>query len=80
MKHEAGTLFTVLKRFSDAQINLTRIESRPARNNPGNYVFFADFEGSDQDKRVAEALDAVREASMSFKFLGCYKAYKGATE
>jgi prephenate dehydratase/chorismate mutase len=72
LKHEAGTLFTVLKRFSDAQINLTRIESRPARNNLGNYVFFADFEGSDQDKRVAEALDAVREASMSFKFLGCY--------
>ncbi len=80
VKHEAGALFDVLKRFSDAQINLTRIESRPARNNLGNYVFFADFEGSDQDKKVADALAEVKEEAMNYKFLGCYKSYRGVTE
>jgi prephenate dehydratase/chorismate mutase/prephenate dehydratase len=80
VKHEAGALYAILKQFSDAGINLTRIESRPARNIPGNYVFFSDFEGSDQDERVVQALDAVREKSMSFKFLGCYKSNRGAVE
>ena len=80
VKHEAGALFNVLKRFSDARINLTRIESRPARNNLGSYVFFADFEGSDQDKRIVDALAAVKGEAMSYTFLGCYKSNKGVTE
>ena len=48
LKDEAGALFSILKIFSDRAINLTRIESRPHRNDPGNYVFFTDFEGSRQ--------------------------------
>lgn len=77
LKHEAGALFDALKIFSDRGINLTRIESRPARANPGNYVFFSDFEGSDKDEKVIDALKAMQERTIGFKFLGCYKSYKG---
>jgi prephenate dehydratase/chorismate mutase/prephenate dehydratase len=79
LKDEAGALFSILKIFSDRAINLTRIESRPARNDPGNYVFFSDFEGSDKDEKVIDALKAVQEKTKSLQFLGCYKSHKGTT-
>jgi prephenate dehydratase/chorismate mutase len=78
VKHKAGGLFAVLKTFYDKGINLTRIESRPLKNDPGKYVFFMDFEGSEHEDRVANALKKVMKSTTSFKFLGCYKSYKGA--
>jgi prephenate dehydratase/chorismate mutase len=72
LTHRAGELFGMLKIFSDRGINITRIESRPLRSDPGAYAFFLDFEGSDRDKRVIEALDAARERAKVFTFLGCY--------
>lgn len=77
LNHEAGALCSVLKAFSDRGINLTRIESRPARTELGKYVFFADFEGSDTDEKVKEAMDGVQKDAVSFKFLGCYNSYRG---
>ena len=71
-EHRAGALFRVLKEFADAEINLTRIESLPSRNIPGTYVFFLDFQGSDQDPKVKEVLRRVEDLSLVFKFLGCY--------
>jgi prephenate dehydratase/chorismate mutase len=78
VKHEAGGLFTALKTFYDKGINLTRIESRPLKKDPGKYVFFLDFEGSDKEDKVADALKKALKSTTSFKFLGCYKSYKGA--
>ena len=71
--HRPGGLFSALKVLSDAYINMTRIESRPLRNDPGSYAFFVDLEGSDKDPKVAAALDAISKATTTFKFLGCYK-------
>lgn len=74
--HKAGALFSVLKVFSDAGINLTRIESRPLRDDPGNFAFLVDFQGSSNDKKVASALEDVKKNSEVYKFLGCYKEAK----
>ena len=74
LRHRPGELFAVLKILSDRDINITRIESRPLRDDPGGYAFFLDFEGSDADSRVMEALDAIRNRSKTFKLLGCYAA------
>jgi prephenate dehydratase/chorismate mutase/prephenate dehydratase len=71
-KHEAGALFSVLKLFSDADINLTRIESRPFRSDPGNYAFLLDFKGSYNDRGVKDILNQVKARADLFKFLGCY--------
>jgi prephenate dehydratase/chorismate mutase len=76
LRHEAGSLFSILRIFSDNAINLTRIESRPFRSDPGNYVFFTDFEGSDKDKKVMDVLKAIQEKTKSYKFCGCYRSYK----
>lgn len=70
--HSAGALFNVLQLFAKGCINLTRIASMPRRSDPGNYDFFLDFEGSDQDAHVAQILERVRSRATSFRFLGCY--------
>ncbi|MEW6722572.1 MAG: prephenate dehydratase [Candidatus Micrarchaeota archaeon] len=71
--HRAGALLSVLKVFSDSGINLTRIESRPIRKDPGKFAFLLDFQGSDRDAKVAKALEQVKSEAQVFKFLGCYK-------
>ncbi len=71
---KAGALFSVLKVFFDRSLNLTRIESRPLRSSPGEYIFFADFEGSDRDKNVIAALKKVRDSVKNYKFHGCYRS------
>jgi prephenate dehydratase/chorismate mutase/prephenate dehydratase len=75
-EHRAGALYRVLKEFADAEINLTRIESLPSRDIPGNYVFFLDFQGSNKDPKVTRVLSRVEEMSLVFKFLGCYPTAK----
>ncbi|MBA4417836.1 MAG: prephenate dehydratase [Syntrophus sp. (in: bacteria)] len=74
--HEAGALFSILKIFSDRRISLTRIESRPVRTGLGNYTFFLDFEGSNKDEKVINALMDVEQNTVKYKFLGCYRGRK----
>ena len=70
--HEAGSLFDVLRLFADSKINLTRIASTPRRDDPGNYNFFLDFEGSPEDKPVARVLKEMESKTIELKFLGNY--------
>jgi chorismate mutase/prephenate dehydratase len=70
--HTPGTLFRVLEVFYEKRINLTRIESRPKKEKPWEYVFFIDFEGHATDPHVAQALDEVKERVLSVKVLGSY--------
>ena len=71
--HRPGGLFSVLKVLADENINMTRIESRPMRHDPGIYAFFVDFQGSDKDERVKGVLEAIQKQTTAFKFLGCYE-------
>ena len=74
--HRAGSLFAVLKIFAEGGINLTRIESMPNREDPGNYYFFLDFEGDIRDEKIKQVLEAVVQHTIMYKFLGCYKEVK----
>lgn len=67
-----GSLHDILGEFARRQVNLTKIESRPARTGLGQYIFFLDAEGSLEDVNVREAVEAVREKSLWFKSLGSY--------
>jgi prephenate dehydratase/chorismate mutase/prephenate dehydratase len=69
----AGTLFEVLKLFSEADMNLTRIESMPRRDLPGSYYFFLDFIGNSYDKKTVNILAEIEKVSTKYNFLGCYK-------
>lgn len=72
VEHRPGALYTVLGEFAWRGINLTRIESRPAKRRLGDYLFFLDFCGSQKEPRVRDALRGVAEKASSLKILGSY--------
>jgi prephenate dehydratase len=61
-----------LQEFSSRAVNLSRIESRPARQGLGRYMFFCDLEGAVDDAAIAEALEALRAKAESVRILGSY--------
>lgn len=71
-----GSLFHLLQELAVNQINLVRIESRPARTELGEYIFFMDMEGSTQDANIITALTVLQHKSLWFKNLGSYPVYK----
>lgn len=71
--HKPGALFSVLKIFYEAKVNLTRIESRPIVKDPGKFAFLVDFEGSDNDQKISDLLSKIKEETAMFKLLGCFK-------
>ena len=73
-KHKAGALFKALQPFAVYDVNLTKIESRPTKKEPWEYVFFVDLEGHRKEDRVAKALKELEENCSFFKVLGSYPA------
>jgi prephenate dehydratase len=71
-----GALLSILQEFSLRTVNLTRLESRPARTGLGRYVFFIDAEGSRaRDLPLAAALDAIEQGGIAHVIaLGSYRA------
>ena len=78
IKDKPGGLYSVLGEFSQRRINLTKIESRPAKTTLGHYFFFIDMEGHREDAIIAEALKEVKAGSSFYKFLGSYPRAKMA--
>lgn len=67
-----GALVDALAEFSSRGINLTRIESRPSRQELGVYMFFCDLEGVLEDDLVAAAIEGLRSKAGSVRILGSY--------
>ena len=74
IKDEVGALYHILEPVATARLNLTKIESRPTRRRPWEYVFFVDFEGHQSDAGVQRVLAALRERCLFLKVLGSYPA------
>jgi chorismate mutase/prephenate dehydratase len=74
MRNESGALYRILEPCARLGINLTKIESRPARWRPFEYVIFVDLEGHGDDPPVATALREIGERTVFLKVLGSYPA------
>ncbi len=72
VKHVAGALHEVLSIFKAANINMSRIESRPSRSKAWEYCFFVDIEGHAENQKTAEALDKMRKHCTLMTVLGSY--------
>lgn len=53
-------------------LNMTKIESRPIKNSPGEYCFFIEFKGDIAEPSVQAVVRRLEEYSKNFKLLGCY--------
>src|ERR1700674_2626305 len=68
-----GALFKALSVFALRDISLSKIESRPMRGRPWEYVFYADFLRGD-DEVARNALRHLAESASPVKVLGIYQA------
>ena len=73
-RNRPGALHDLLKPLVDEGVDMTRIESRPARSGDWEYVFFIDVRGHIQDPGVARAVDKMRGQAGLFRHLGSYPA------
>jgi prephenate dehydratase len=74
--NRAGVLYEQLWEFASRGIDLTRIESRPAKRVLGEYLFFLDVAGHKTEPDVAAALGAVASNSSFFRLLGSYARWR----
>lgn len=72
VRDKPGALFEALGPFAEQKVNLTKIESRPSKKKPWEYVFFVDMEGHLEDKAVHQAIAALREDAVDLRVLGSY--------
>ncbi len=71
---KAGSLLEMLEQFAARGVNLSRIESRPIGDKPGEYSFSMDALGHIAEARVAEALIGLKRTCPVVVFLGSYPA------
>lgn len=71
--HQPGALYRALGALAKRNLNLLKLESRPARNRPWEYVFYLDFEGDQADPAVTAALAELREHTSFCKVLGSFE-------
>jgi arogenate/prephenate dehydratase len=68
-----GALFKALSVFALRDINLTKLESRPIRGRPWEYLFYVEVEARRDDLLCARALTHLAEFARWTRVLGTYK-------
>ena len=71
-KNLPGALFRCLSVFALRDLNLTKIESRPLRGRPWEYLFYLDFQGNSSSGLARNALKNLSESTDFLRVLGCY--------
>lgn len=71
-----GSLYRILDIFNLWDINMARIESRPAKDKLGKYIFFIDIKGHKDDGDVKDALTMVMKKTSFYKLLGSYPEFQ----
>ena len=70
--HQPGSLYQCLGALATNQINMLKLESRPSRQRPWEYVFYLDFEGHREDATVRNALADLAIHTTFCKVLGSF--------
>ena len=70
--NQPGSLVDILTVFKENNLNLSYIESRPAKKVFGDYTFFIDFEGHINDPEVQKTIGKIAPLVNFYRFLGSY--------
>ena len=73
-----GSLYKALGPIATNGLNLTKIESRPARERPWDYYFYADVEGDPADPRYHSAITELQEYCIFVNVLGAFHVLNSA--
>ena len=74
--HRPGGLLGLLQVISQYGVNMTKIESRPVKNRPGDYRFFIEAEADIGSSETKAMLAAIEERALEWKLLGAYSCLK----
>jgi prephenate dehydratase len=75
LPHRPGTLARALAVFAAAGLNLTKLESRPDRTTPWQYLFYLDVEAGTADRAMAAALRDLAAQGAVVTVLGDYARF-----
>lgn len=67
-----GSLLAILHEFSDRQINLSKLESRPTKERLGEYCFFIDCDGHADEPPLLHAISSLATKIFRVDILGSY--------
>jgi prephenate dehydratase len=73
-KNVPGALFRALSALALRDLNLVKIESRPLRGKPWEYLFYLDLLGHREEKNVQNALSHLAEVADFLRVLGSYRS------
>jgi len=71
-KNDAGALHNLLEPLSKHKVSMTRIESRPSKNNNWEYLFYLDLDGHIKDESLKKASKEIKKEASLYRFLGSY--------
>lgn len=74
-ENKSGALLEILQIFSDYNINLSYIDSRPSKTKFGEYTFFVDFDGHVKDDKIKNAISEIQQKAKYFRNLGSYEKF-----
>lgn len=74
MRNTPGALFRALAALALRDLNLVKVESRPLRGKPWEYMFYLDLIGRQNDDAVRNALRHLTEMADFLRVLGSYRA------
>ncbi|WP_172418795.1 prephenate dehydratase [Geobacillus icigianus] len=74
-KDQPGALHQVLSAFAWRRLNLTKIESRPAKTGLGNYFFIIDIDAPKDDVLIPGAMAEIEALGCTVQLLGSYPYY-----
>lgn len=72
--HRPGSLLELLQIIAKHNVNMTKIESRPVKDRPGDYRFFIEADSDIGSTSAQEMLAAIKEKTLECKILGAYKS------
>jgi prephenate dehydratase len=72
-----GSLFKALSVFALRDIDLAKLESRPLRGRPWEYLFYVDLNASREEPRSARAIEHLEEFATFVRVLGSYARWRG---
>jgi|SoiMethySBSTD1v2_1073268.scaffolds.fasta_scaffold564450_1 prephenate dehydratase len=71
-----GALYHSLRPFAERQVDLAKIESRPLRGSPFEYLFYLDLIGRADSTSIADALAELRAQAKTVRVLGTYPRFR----
>jgi prephenate dehydratase len=78
-RNQPGALLNILTEFAVRGIDLSRLESRPTKQQLGDYFFSLDCVGHIDDQNLGDTLIELRKICADVKFLGSYPRHDNAS-